>query len=225
MGNKSKHMFSMGGFARICGVDKQTLIYYDKIGLFKPSHVDEKGFRFYDYHQYDLFLTLQVLKALNLPLDEIRDYLDHRNYGNFVALFQECLRRVEHEIKHFNGLKSMITLKLDVVETGMSYEPDVVHRVQLPAAWLLLSDPIENEETSERLSAISTLTSKRQGLYLKDGSLFGEMAFSRQKENKNGDQNFFTSRWKSPREKEATTCAKAGIIWYCIIPEHIQVRR
>ena len=41
MSNLKKN-FSTGEFAKLCGVSKQTLIYYDKIGLFKPDYKDAK---------------------------------------------------------------------------------------------------------------------------------------------------------------------------------------
>ena len=35
-----KDMFSIGELASYQNISKQTLIYYDKIGLFKPAYVD-----------------------------------------------------------------------------------------------------------------------------------------------------------------------------------------
>lgn len=35
-----KDMFSIGELARYQNISKQTLIFYDKIGLFRPAYVD-----------------------------------------------------------------------------------------------------------------------------------------------------------------------------------------
>ena len=40
-------MYAISEMASLFNVSRQTLIYYDKIGLFKPAVVNEKGYRFY----------------------------------------------------------------------------------------------------------------------------------------------------------------------------------
>ena len=53
-------------------VSRQTLIYYDKIGLFKPAVVNEKGYRFYSPTQIPLIRLVCMLCDLGLELDEFR---------------------------------------------------------------------------------------------------------------------------------------------------------
>ena len=40
-------MLTIGEFSKLSKATIKTLRYYDEIGLFKPSHVEEKGWRFY----------------------------------------------------------------------------------------------------------------------------------------------------------------------------------
>ena len=44
-----------GEFAKMVGVNKQTLLYYDKIHLFSPEYVDDMGYRYYTFTQLDCF--------------------------------------------------------------------------------------------------------------------------------------------------------------------------
>ncbi len=45
-------MLRIGYFSRISRVPVQTLRYYDKLGLFKPVHVDHwTGYRYYTLDQ------------------------------------------------------------------------------------------------------------------------------------------------------------------------------
>ena len=49
-----KLRFTTGELARLHGVSKQTLIFYDKIGLFRPAYVDpDNGYRYYSASQID----------------------------------------------------------------------------------------------------------------------------------------------------------------------------
>lgn len=43
--------FRTGEFARMLSVEKSVLIYYDRIGLFCPVHVDGNGYRCYSAEQ------------------------------------------------------------------------------------------------------------------------------------------------------------------------------
>ena len=58
-----KDMFSIGELASYQNISKQTLIYYDKIGLFKPAYVDpDNKYRYYtvkQFHDLDSMLTMK----------------------------------------------------------------------------------------------------------------------------------------------------------------------
>ena len=51
-----------GEFAKLVGVTKHTLFYYDKIGLFSPEIKLENGYRFYSFDQLDVFDVIQTLR-------------------------------------------------------------------------------------------------------------------------------------------------------------------
>ena len=91
-------------FAAACGVEKRTLFYYDEIGLLKPSHVGENGYREYDEQQIPRMETIKLLQSVGLTLREIRSVLlidgkdsvgselpkGERN----LAVVQDCCRRI-----------------------------------------------------------------------------------------------------------------------------------
>ena len=53
------------------GVNKQTLLYYDKIHLFSPEYVDDMGYRYYTFTQLDCFYAMMTLKTIGMSLEEI----------------------------------------------------------------------------------------------------------------------------------------------------------
>ena len=55
-------LLTCGTFAKICGIEKHVLFHYDEIDLFKPIYVNEKGYRYYSYHQYGPKKTRNVIK-------------------------------------------------------------------------------------------------------------------------------------------------------------------
>src|SRR5690349_6926592 len=70
-------MLSIGRFADVTGLTVKALRDYDEIGLLAPARVDpDNGYRYYDAAQVEDAVTIRHLRALELPLDEIRGLLD-----------------------------------------------------------------------------------------------------------------------------------------------------
>lgn len=63
-------------FASISGVSRQTLIFYEKKGIFLPAYKNEKGYRFYLMSQLDIIATIQSLQKIGLSLEETKIILN-----------------------------------------------------------------------------------------------------------------------------------------------------
>lgn len=75
MNNNAKPLFTTGEFAKLCNVRKDTLFYYDEIGLLKPEIIQDNGYRYYSANQLYLFDVISMLKECGTPLKEIRKYI------------------------------------------------------------------------------------------------------------------------------------------------------
>ena len=76
MNRHAQTYFTTGEFAALCGVTKHTLFHYDQLGIFSPVLKEENGYRFYSYAQIEVFHVISTLKELDIPLKEIKAYLD-----------------------------------------------------------------------------------------------------------------------------------------------------
>jgi DNA-binding transcriptional MerR regulator len=67
---------SIGSFSRVSGLTVKALRHYDEIGLLEPARVDEStGYRYYGLEQARTAEAIRRLRALEVPLDEIRELL------------------------------------------------------------------------------------------------------------------------------------------------------
>jgi len=67
---------SIGTFSRVSGLTVKALRHYDEIGLLEPARVDESsGYRYYGLEQARTAEAIRRLRALEVPLDEIRELL------------------------------------------------------------------------------------------------------------------------------------------------------
>lgn len=113
-------LLNCGTFAKICGVEKHVLFHYDEIDLFKPTYVNEKGYRFYSYHQYDTFKIILTLKKLGMSLSDIKVYLGKRNPEIFLDLLKQQEKKLIETKKNLNKihelLKSFQNFTLDGIQ-------------------------------------------------------------------------------------------------------------
>lgn len=87
---------SIGEMAELNNISRQTLHFYDRIGLLKPYSVDEEtGYRYYNIKQCAMLDMIQYMKALGMPLKEIKRQLNHHEIG----LVQDMLQNQKSLIK------------------------------------------------------------------------------------------------------------------------------
>ena len=75
--------------AKLSGVSRRTLRYYDEIGLLKPSNVEGNGYRNYSQDEIDRLQQILFYRALDFKLDEIKALLNHPNYQVKDALLKQ----------------------------------------------------------------------------------------------------------------------------------------
>ena len=92
---KDSRYFTPGELAKLLGISKQLLLYYDKNDIFSPEFVDENGYRFYVLSQYFTLQIIISLRKLNVSLKEIKAYLKSKD----INLLKEIYRNKQQEYK------------------------------------------------------------------------------------------------------------------------------
>ncbi|HDX9653999.1 MerR family transcriptional regulator [Bacillus wiedmannii] len=96
--------FTIGEMAKMQNIAESTLRYYDEKGIFHPSIVDpQTNYRYYTIDQFSLLDTIKFLRQLNIPLKEIKKYIDERNPAyalNLLEKQQEMMLKKQREIEY-----------------------------------------------------------------------------------------------------------------------------
>ncbi|MGH1325726.1 MerR family transcriptional regulator [Bacillus pretiosus] len=96
--------FTIGEMAKMHNIAESTLRYYDEKGIFHPSIVDpQTNYRYYTIDQFSLLDTIKFLRQLNIPLKEIKKYIDERNPAyalNLLEKQQELMLKKQREIEY-----------------------------------------------------------------------------------------------------------------------------
>lgn len=79
-------LLHIGELSALTHVSIRTLRHYDQIGLLKPSHVTEAGYRQYDEAAIKRLHTILLFRELEFPLAEIRRIIDAPGFDPIDAL-------------------------------------------------------------------------------------------------------------------------------------------
>lgn len=150
-----KDYFTTGEFARLCNVKKQTLFHYDDIGILSPEIVGDNGYRYYSYQQLEVFSTISMLKELDMPLAEIKSYLDHRNPQGFLRLLEKQQKEVDEKIKELQWLKRFITTKMELTKEGLSIPTGQILLENRPEEYLIVTDYKGDDEEKAIAAAVT----------------------------------------------------------------------
>lgn len=150
---KNPQYLTTGEFARLCGVSKHTLFHYDELGVFSPAVKAENGYRYYSMAQIDVFFVISTLKELDIPLREIKAYLDRRSPEELVRLLQGEARLLDEKIRRLRRMKELIRRKVELTESALASGPEGPCVRPFPEKYLVRTQvpPL----TSERSAALS----------------------------------------------------------------------
>lgn len=153
--NRINDKLTTGQFAKLAGVPKHVLFYYDEIGIFKPEVIAENGYRYYAYHQYYAFSVISFFKEMGMSLSEIQDYLDHRSPQHLTDLLAQRRQSLQDHIHRLELSQRYIDRTLANLDTADKSRANTPSISYLPEEWLVQSSP---SPTRSRHSFVSEYT-------------------------------------------------------------------
>ncbi len=120
------HYLKTSEFAKVVGVSKHTLFYYDKVGVFCPEYKDEHGFRAYSSLQIESFFVLQSLKEMGVSLNNIKAYLEERSPTKCMNLLKEHESILKEEINKLANTIDLIKAKQNMIQAYFDSKPEQV---------------------------------------------------------------------------------------------------
>ncbi len=187
--NKNLHNhFTTGEFAKFCGVNKRTLFHYHDIGLFYPDVTDDNGYRYYSYGQFDVFSIITILKELNVPLKEIKTYLDERTPEKLLDLSRQKIKEVNNEIEKLNLIKHFLKETIVFINNGIHANCEEIILEEQEEEYMIRSALFNKENTKDYIKWMLEFISFENKTQSKNTSFVGTML---SKDNiKNGNYDY-----------------------------------
>lgn len=144
-------LFTTGQFARLHRLNKRTLQYYDGIGLFSPACRGSNEYRYYTCTQIAELQNILALRELNVPVKEIRQYLEHPDAPGFLALSGRRLEEIDLEIERLLKLKKILQRKREQLSLCATVSDGQIRLIQCPEEHLLLTALEPEEKLSDEM--------------------------------------------------------------------------
>lgn len=151
-GKEVESYLSVSEMAQLHNISRQTLIYYDKIGLLKPHHIDEHGYRYYSPYQIPYLREICILKAAGIKLEDIKRNISDRDVDNVTSLLVHQKDDIENEINTLIEKKKFIEHRLKRYEKISCDKKEIYKpRIKNLAYRKMIFIPYEHEITREQL--------------------------------------------------------------------------
>ena len=113
--------YRIGKISEMTGLSKDTLRYYEKIGLIKQLEKDDSGRKKYSEHDVEWIEFLKRLKTTKMSLKEMGQYADLRYMGD--ATSAERKKMLEDQLLHIEiEIEKLIDTKQVLIEKIKNYE-------------------------------------------------------------------------------------------------------
>lgn len=121
------NLFKIGEIAELYHINIRTLRYYDSIDLLKPEYVDERtGYRYYGSSQFEQLNTIRYLRELQVPLEQIRDFLQYREIAGVKKILYNQIEEVEKKQHELENVKRKIRNRISQIESAQNGKKDEI---------------------------------------------------------------------------------------------------
>lgn len=112
--SKKESTISIGQMAKTFQISRQTLIHYDHIDLFKPSFLDEHGYRFYCACQIPTLREITFLKRMGMKLEMIKKIIEECDPYDFMKYLSTQKKILDEEIARLTQYQHLLNDRLSL---------------------------------------------------------------------------------------------------------------
>ena len=127
-------LFQIGDVAKLFHLSVSSLRHYENVGLLTPEYIaPDTGYRYYSPRQFEALNTIRYLRALDMPLAEIADFLQNKDVDKIEEKLRHQKEVVMEKQRELQRIERKIDNRLRQLYDAQHSEFDVVKVVQSPA--------------------------------------------------------------------------------------------
>ena len=118
-------------------ISVQTLRYYETIHLVEPEYTDpDSGYRYYGLRQFEILNTVRYLRRLDMPLEEILDFVQNRDLDSIVQKLQHQQVLIERQMEDLQRIHTQLQHRMDSIQDARSSRLNRILEEELPSMHL-----------------------------------------------------------------------------------------
>lgn len=134
-------LFPIGDVAKLFHLSVSSLRHYENIGLLTPEYISpDSGYRYYGTEQFEVLNTIRYLRALDMPLSEIEDFLKNKDVDHIEQKLRQQKEIVIQKQQELKRIEQKITHRLSWLRDAQSTPLDTVLLTKLPSCRLVWMD-------------------------------------------------------------------------------------
>lgn len=127
--------YTIGEFAKKCGLTPHTLRFYEKEGLLPFVHRSASGIRFFSEPDIEWLVIINCLKNTGMSIKEIKVFIDWCMQGDTTIekryhFFIEHRKKVEKQMKELRKYLKKIDYKIWYYQTALEADTLSIHQTQ-----------------------------------------------------------------------------------------------
>ncbi|MDZ5254042.1 MerR family transcriptional regulator [Clostridium sp. LIBA-8841] len=113
---------SIGTVARLFNISKDTLRYYDKIGILTPEINEENSYRFYDMRHLEQLGLILGIKYLGISLSDIKEVIESGEIEDYYNLIQRQKEIIEQKVLELKKLEASLNISGEIINRIINFK-------------------------------------------------------------------------------------------------------
>ncbi len=161
-------LFQIGQVAKLFCLSVSTLRHYEAAGLLSPEYIDpDTGYRYYSVRQFEPLNIIRYLRALDMPLPEIADFIQNRDINKMEEMLRQQKEAVSAKQQELQRIERKIDNQLHRLMDVKNSRFDVIEQIETPPCRIIsmqdslkihgfldMEEPIRRLEQSQRETAV-----------------------------------------------------------------------
>ena len=131
-------LVTISEMAKLHHLTRQTLIYYDHIGLLKPTFINDHGYRYYSVYQIPVLREICLLKKLGVKIEDNKKNIESINLESVIKLLELQKNVIDEQMKELNLTRMYLQKRINFYEDSKkTYKAETPLLKQIPQRQVL----------------------------------------------------------------------------------------
>ncbi len=180
-------IFPISQFAKLSRTTRDTLLYYDRIGLISPIARGENKYRYYSSDQLAVANVIRALQEAGLSLAELKEWHDRRNPENVDDTLSGQMEWIDGKIEELLRTKKLLSTLRQSIRSAANVDEGAITIRYLPEEPIILGEPNDYARGKNEYDALLRFYQSIESRYLDVDLNYPVCAFFPEERVKRGD--------------------------------------